>query len=137
MLFPEVKVVNVSDKTGQKIAGPVMNWSYMYDNDQILVELLEGMGPNNEYTSFYRKTGQDWKAEHFQQKIVGTPAIWMDNYGTFLVEYFASMTCFGVSNGPVALAITRASRANRKSTFAQQSCLTPKSSPRDAQSRGR
>jgi hypothetical protein len=40
LLFPEVKVVNVSNKTGQKITGPVT--SLQVPNGPVLVEYLAG-----------------------------------------------------------------------------------------------
>ena len=40
MLFPKAKVVNVSDKTGPKITGPVTSWQV--PNGPVLVEHLAG-----------------------------------------------------------------------------------------------
>ena len=53
------KGVNVSDKTGRKIAGPPVSWTSK--NGPKIVEHLAAQGPNGDLLVFYWQSGQDWK----------------------------------------------------------------------------
>ena len=85
--------VNVSQITGQKLAGPVTSW--VTPNGPVLVEHLAGMAPNGDLLVFYWMPGQDWNAVNVSQitgqKLAGPVTSWVAPSGPVLVEHLAGM----------------------------------------------
>ncbi len=87
------QVVNVTQKTGQKIAGPVTSWQT--SDGRYNVEHLAGMSPNGDLLVFFWSPRQDWQAVNVSQKtgqkIAGPLTSWQTKDGRYTVEHLAGM----------------------------------------------
>lgn len=85
------QAVNVSQKTGQKIAGQVTSW--ITSDGPYLVEHLAGRSPNGDLLVFYWSPRQDWQVVNVSQKtgqkIAESVTSWITSDGTYKVEHLA------------------------------------------------
>jgi hypothetical protein len=84
--------VNVSEKTQQKVAGPVTNWQTQ--DGPFTVEHLAGASPSGDLLVFFWSPQADWQfvnvSEKTQQKIVGSLTSWQRSGNDINVEHVAS-----------------------------------------------
>ncbi len=87
------QVVDVSQITGQKIAGPVTSWETF--NGPYNVEHMAGISPNGDLLVFYWSPQHDWQVVDVSQitgrQITGTVTSWQIHNGPHNVEYLAGM----------------------------------------------
>lgn len=85
------QVVNVSQKTGHKIAGAVTSWQT--PNGPYNVEHLAGRAPNGDLLVFYWSPQHDWQVVNVSQKtrqrIASDVTSWVVPNGPMLVEHLA------------------------------------------------
>jgi hypothetical protein len=88
------KALNVSQKTGQKIAGALTSWKTT--NGPYLVEHLAAMSPNGDLVTFWWSSQHDWQSVNISrktgQKIAGPLTSWQMPNGPYLVEHLAAMS---------------------------------------------
>jgi hypothetical protein len=86
------KVVDVSSKTGKKVASAATAWQTR-DGERI-VEHLAAQGQNGELLVFYWLPGQDWKVVDASatagRKVAGAPVSWQSSNGALNVEHLAA-----------------------------------------------
>ena len=85
------QVVDVSQKTGKQVSGPVTSW--VTPNGNMLVEHLAGRDPNGNLLVFYWMPGSDWQVVDVSQKtgkqVSGPVTSWVTPNGNMLVEHLA------------------------------------------------
>ncbi|HEU5079192.1 MAG TPA: hypothetical protein VFT72_08255 [Opitutaceae bacterium] len=83
------QVVNVTAKTGAKIAGPLTSWQT--HNGSVLVEHLAGRSPTGDLLVFWWSPQHDWQVVNVSQKtgqkIANTVTSWQTPNGPFNVEH--------------------------------------------------
>lgn len=86
------QAVNVSAKTGRKIAGAPVSWQT--PNGNLTVEHLAARGPGNELLVFWWSPARDWQALDVTAKtrraIAYDPTAWLSHNGPLLVEHLAA-----------------------------------------------
>ena len=91
------QVVNVSQKTGQKIAGPVTSWQT--PNGPYKVEHLAGRAPNGDLLVFYWSPQHDWQVVNVSKKtgkrVASDLTSWVVPNGPMLVEHLAGHAADG------------------------------------------
>src|SRR5258708_5198927 len=85
------KVVNVSQKTGERVAGQVASWVVPNGNEN--VEHLAGRSPTGDLLVFYWSPSHDWQVVNVSaktgQKISDAVTSWTTPDGNLLVEHLA------------------------------------------------
>ena len=86
------KAVNVSSKTGQKVASAATSWQTR--NGDLIVEHLAAQAPNGDLIVFYWEPGADWKAVNVTsktgQKVASAATSWQTRNGDLIVEHLAA-----------------------------------------------
>jgi hypothetical protein len=91
------QVVNVSQKTGQKVRGPATSWQT--PDGPYNVEHLAAMSPSGDLLVFYWSPQQDWQVVNVSQKTgqrMASPATsWQTPDGPYNVEHLAAVNPSG------------------------------------------
>src|SRR5262249_38558103 len=91
------QVVNVSQKTGQRIAGAVTSWQT--PNGPYNVEHLGGRAPNGDVLVFYWSPQHDWQVVNVSSKtgkrVASNLTSWVVPNGPMLVEHLAGHAADG------------------------------------------
>jgi hypothetical protein len=91
------QVVNVSDKTQQKVAGPLTNWQT--PDGPFTVEHIAGVSPNGDLLVYFWSPAADWQvvnvSDKTQQKIAGPLTTWQTTEGLLNVEHVAGASPSG------------------------------------------
>jgi len=87
------QVVNVSNISGQKIAGPVTSWQTYVEAYDVNVEHLAGRSPDGDLVVFWWSPRDDWQSVNVSditgQKIAGPVTSWLTQDGPYTVEHLA------------------------------------------------
>ena len=93
----EWNAVNVTSKTGKKIAGSAVSWKSMNGTDA--VEHLAAQSPTGDLLVFYWQPDSDWKVINVTaitgHKIDTTPTSWQSQNGDQTVEHLAAKSPTG------------------------------------------
>ena len=91
------KVIDVTEKTGHKIASSAVSWQT--PNGPYIVEHLAAESTDGDLIVFYWQSGSDWKAINVSEKtgtkITGSATAWQTPNGEQIVEHLAAQSRTG------------------------------------------